>query len=72
MQQRCCTTKADSILCDCDEKICQVIEFSCPAISTCWGKLKRNGPLMRNLQIMYKEYCFKMVQFIVLKKAVLQ
>ena len=61
--------KPDSILWDRDEKICQIIEFSCPAdinvSSKCEEKVATYGPLIRNLQIMYKDYRFKMLLVVV-------
>ena len=54
---------------DCDEKICQVIEFSCPADINVLRKVEEKvpayGPLIRNLQIMYKDYRFKMLPVVV-------
>ena len=53
------------LLWDRDEKIYQVIEFSCPADINVLRKVEEKvaayGPLIRNLQIMYKDYHFKML-----------
>ena len=42
-----------------------MIEFSCPADIKVSRKVEEKvatyGPLIRNLQIMYKDYCFKML-----------
>ena len=61
--------KPDLILWDRDEKICQVIEFSCPADINVSRKVKEKvaayGPLIRNLQIIYKDYRFKMLPAVV-------
>ena len=61
--------KSDLLLWDCDEKICQVIEFSCPADINVSRKVEEKvaayGPLIRNLQIMYKDYHFKMLPVVV-------
>ena len=57
------------LLWDHDEKICQVIEFSCPADINLSRKVEEKvaayGPLTRNLQIMYKDYNFKMLPVVV-------
>ena len=61
--------KPDLILWDRDEKICQIIEFSCPADINVSSKIEEKvatyGPLIRNLQIMYKDYRFKMIPVVV-------
>ena len=50
--------KPDLLLCDCNEKKCQVIEFSCPAdinvSKTVEEKVAAYGRLIRELQIMYQ------------------
>ena len=55
------------ILWDCDEKIYQVIEFSCSADINVSSKEKvtNSGPLIRNIQIMCKGYRFKMLPVVV-------
>ena len=57
------------IIWDRDENICQVIEFSCPADINVSRKVEEKvaayGPLIRNLQIMYKDYHFKMLPVVV-------
>ena len=49
---------------DCDEKIWQVIQTSCPSDINVSRKVEEKvatyGSSIRNLQIMYKEYRFKM------------
>ena len=61
--------KPDLLLWDRDEKICQVVEFSCPADIKVSRKVEEKvaayGPLIRNLQIMYKDYHFKMLLVVV-------
>ena len=61
--------KPDLLLWDCNEKICQVIEFSCPAdinvSKTVEEKVAAYGRLIRELQIMYKDYHFKMLPVVV-------
>ena len=61
--------KSDLLLWDCDEKICQVIKFSCPADISVSRKVEYEvaayAPLIRNLQIMYKDYYFKMLPVVV-------
>ena len=61
--------KPGLILWDRDEKICQIIEFSCPADINVSSKIEEKvatyGPLVRNLQIMYKDYRFKMLPVVV-------
>ena len=46
-----------------------MIEFSCPADINVLRKVEEKvtalGPLLRNLQIMYKDYCFKMLPVVV-------
>ena len=61
--------KPDLILWDRDEKICQVIGFSCAADMNISRKVEKKvaayGPLIRNLQIMYEDYRFKMLPVVV-------
>ena len=61
--------KPDLLLWDRDEKICQVIEFSFSADINVSRKVEEKvtayGPLIRNLQIMYKDYHFKMLPVVV-------
>ena len=61
--------KSDLLLWDCDEKICQVIEFSCPADINVSRKVEEKvapyGPLIKNLKIMYKNLHFKMLPVVV-------
>ena len=51
------------------EKICQVIEFSCPADVNVLRKVEERvsayDPLIRNLQIIYKDYRFKIIPAVV-------
>ena len=55
--------KPDIILWDHNEKICQVIESSCPADINILQKVEEKvaayGLLIRNLQIVYKNHCYK-------------
>ena len=57
--------KPDLVLWARDEKICQAIEFSCPADINVLRKVEEKatayGPLIRNLRRMYKNYHFKML-----------
>ena len=57
--------KPDLIIWDHNEKICQVIEFSCPndinVLRKVEEKVAAYGPLIRNLQIIYKDYHFKVL-----------
>ena len=61
--------KPGLILWNRDEKICQVIEFSCPADMNVSRKVEEKvtiyGPLISNLQIMCKDYRFKMLPVVV-------
>ena len=61
--------KSDLLLWDQDQKICQVIEFSCPPDTNVLRKVEEKvaayGPLIRNLQIIYKDYQFKMLPVMV-------
>ena len=51
------------------EKLCQVTHFSCPADINVSRRVEEKvatyGPLIRNLQIMYNDYHFKMLLFVV-------
>ena len=62
-------SRTDFILWDRDEKIYQVIELSCPidiiVSRIVEEKVATFGPLIRNLQIMYKDYRFKMLPVVV-------
>ena len=57
--------KPDLVLCDRDGKMCQAIEFSCTADINVLRKVEEKatayGPLIRNLQRMYKDYHFKVL-----------
>ena len=61
--------KPDLIVWNRHTKICYIIEFSCPADINVSKKVEEKittyGPLVRNLQIMYQEYKFKMLPIIV-------
>ena len=61
--------KPDLLLWDRGENICQVVEFSCPADIYVSRKVEEKvaayGPLIRNLQIMYKDYHFKVLPVVV-------
>ena len=52
-----------------NEKLCSIIEFSCPAdinISRNIGeKMNTYGPLLRNLQIFYQEYKFEVIPIVI-------
>ena len=49
--------------------MCQVIGFNCPddcnVLKKVEEKMAAYSPLIRNLQIMFKEYCFKMLPVVV-------
>ena len=61
--------KPDLVIWNTQEKICTIVEFSCPADVNISKKIdeKMNnyGALIRNLQIMYPQYKFEMVPIIV-------
>ena len=60
--------KPDLLLWDRDEKVCRVIEFICPAISVSRKveeKMAARGPLISHLQIMHKDYRFKILPVLV-------
>ena len=61
--------KPDLLISDTNEKIYQVIEFSCPTdinvSRIVEEKVAADGSLIRNLQIMYKDYHFKMLPVVV-------
>ena len=61
--------KPDLLFWDRDEKICQAMEFSNPADINVSRKVEEKaaayGPLIKNLQIMYKDYLFKMLPVVV-------
>ena len=60
--------RPDLFVWDTDQKICQIIEFSCPCDVNLSGKtsdkINTYGPLIRNLQISYPQYRFKMIPII--------
>ena len=61
--------KPDMIIWDNNIKSCKVVEFSCPADVNVVKKVpeKENiyGPLIRNMQLMYKDYKFTFIPIIV-------
>ena len=61
--------KPDLLVWDTDQKICQIIEFSCPCdvnlIGKTSDKINTYGPLIRNLQISYPQYRFEMIPVII-------
>ena len=61
--------KPDLLVRDTDQKICQIIEFSCPCdvnlIGKTSNKINTYGPLIRNLQISYPQYRFEMIPVII-------
>ena len=61
--------KPDLFVWDTDQKICQIIEFSCPCdvnlIGKTSDKISTYGPLIRNLQISYLQYRFEMIPIII-------
>ena len=61
--------KPDMIVWDTKVKSCKIVEFSCPADVNVVKKVaeKENiyGPLIRNMQLMYKEYKFSFIPIIV-------
>ena len=61
--------KPDLLVWDTDQKICQIIEFSCPCdvnlIGKTSDKINTYGPLIRNLQISYPQYRFEMIPIII-------
>ena len=61
--------KPDLVIWNKTEKICTIIEFSCPADINISKKIAEKtdnyGPLIRNLQIMYPQYRFMFVPIIV-------
>ena len=61
--------KPDLLISDADEKIYQVIEFSCPTDINVSRKVEEkvaaDGSLTRNLHVMYKDYHFKMLPLVV-------
>ena len=60
--------KPDLLAWDTDQKICQIIEFSCPCgvnlIGKTSDKINIYGPLIRNLQISYPQNQFEMIPVI--------
>ena len=61
--------RPDLLVWDKAEKECIIIEFSCPADVNVIKKVaeKENiyGPLIRNLQMMYPNYCFTFIPIII-------
>ena len=61
--------KPDIIIWDNSAKICSVVEVSCPTDINIGNKIEEKmnnyAPLLRNMQIMYPEYRFKMLPIIV-------
>ena len=61
--------KPDLLVWDNEQKIYQVIEFSCPCdsnlINKAIEKINTYGPLIRNLQISYLQYRFEMFPIVV-------
>ena len=61
--------KPDLIIWERDNKVCKIVEFSCPADINASRKVEEKiniyGPLIRNLQIMYKDYKFKMLPVVI-------
>ena len=61
--------KPDLVIWNKDAKTCTVIDFSCPSdvnvTKKVTEKIDNYGPLLRNLQMMYREYKFEMVPIIV-------
>ena len=62
--------KPDLLLWDNEQKICLVIDFSCPCdinlINKTTEKINTYGPLIRNLQISYPQYRFEMIPIVVI------
>ena len=61
--------KPDLLVWDRTNKICTVVEFSCPSDINIGTKVEEKNnhyaPLIRNMQIMYPEYRFNMVPIII-------
>ena len=61
--------KPDLLVWDNEQKIYQVIEFSCPCdvslINKTAEKINTYGPLIRNLQISYPRYRFEMIPIVI-------
>ena len=61
--------KPDVVIWNHNEKLCSIIEFSCPADINISKKINEKmnsyGPLLRNLQILYPEYKFEMIPIVV-------
>ena len=51
------------------KKLCYIIEFSCPADTNIINKISEKekiyGPLIRNMQMMYKNYSFMIIPIVV-------
>ena len=61
--------KPDLVIWDKENKMCSIVEFSCPADINITQKVNDKinvyGLLIRNLQIMYPQYKFNMIPIIV-------
>lgn len=61
--------KPDLIIVDHDEKPYRVIKFRCPADINVTSKLEekvtKNSPIIRNLSIVCRNYCFKMLPLVI-------
>ena len=61
--------KPDMIIWDNNNKSCKIVEFSCPAdvnvVKKGTDKENIYGPLIRNMQLMYKDYKFTFIPIIV-------
>ena len=61
--------KPDLLVWDTDQKICQIIELSCPSDVNLIGKTRNKinayVPLIQNLQISYPQYRFEMIPIII-------
>ena len=61
--------KPDLVIWDKENKMCSIVEFSCPADINITQKVNDKinvyGLLIRNLQIMYPKYKFNMIPIIV-------
>ena len=60
--------KPDLLVWDIDQKICQIIDYSCPCdvnlIGKTSDKINTYGPLIQNLQISYPQNRFEMIPVI--------
>ena len=61
--------KPDMVIWNHKDKMCTIIEFSCPADTNIGKKIKEKidnyGPLIRNLQMMYENYNFKFIPIVI-------